>query len=168
LPANEALEWMAVGQRVDVDLREHNNAVVRAVEQHLPRVALDLRDALARELAELRHAHDVEAVSVERIDVIAVGLDEVGLVDTLLLVVRAGVIDAFLATAAVIRRGRASSVFESAAPLITLIDVGPELVFDHLLEIGLKLGATLVLHQLSRLREDVVVRAVEIIAGRDR
>ena len=99
VPTSRFSGWPSGSEYVSIH-ENTTSAVLRAVEQHLLRVALDLRDALGGELTELRHAHDVEAIPVERVDVIAVRLHEVGFVDALLLVVRAGEVDAFLATAA--------------------------------------------------------------------
>ena len=83
LPADELLERMTIGQRVDVDHREHDGAVRGRVEQHLGRMTFELRDALGDEVAEVRRAEDVEAIAVERVEVIAVRLHEVGFVDAL-------------------------------------------------------------------------------------
>ena len=77
----------------------------------------------------------MEAIPVERVDVIAVGLDEVGLVDALLLVVGAGEVDAFLAAATVVRAGACARVFLAArgavAPVAGLIDASSSLQFAY-------------------------------------
>ena len=82
-----------------VDVRCDHQTV--AVEHHLHRVALDAHVRFEREFAELRHPHDHQQVSVEHVDVKAVGLEEVRLVDAFLLIVGLGV----LALAARVRVG---------------------------------------------------------------
>ena len=140
LAADQGAQGMLCGQVTDVDLREHHRALGVAVDQHLPRRTLELILGLGNQVTELGHAEDVQAIAVERVDVVAVGLDEVGFVDPGLLVVGAGVVGALFAPALVVASGgRAGVALETAvvAAIGDLVEVGLHLGDHHLLEIGL-------------------------------
>ena len=63
-----------------------------AIKHHLHRIALHAHVGLERQFAELGDTHNHQQVAVEHVDVVAVGLQEVGLVDAILLVVGLGVL----------------------------------------------------------------------------
>jgi hypothetical protein len=133
-------------------------------------VTFELRHALGDEVAEVRRAEDVEAIAVERVEVIAVRLHEVGLVDALLLIVRPGVVDALLSatTAAAVAtgaRGRIRTTILEAKPVARVVDVGEHLLGHEALEIGLEIVAARVLVELGRRRLNMVRRCVRIRAA---
>jgi hypothetical protein len=180
VPALGLLEQL-VAQRMSFreifrpDVREHDQLVGVAVHQHLSGLPLDLGHRLRYQIAKLGYAEDVEAIAVEHVDVVAVGLDEVGLVDALFLVVGAGVVLAFLAAAALVgvgaRRRFAGGVFDAAeadaVPVLLLLEARFELGQEHVLEVGLEGVTGLVLRERGAVANLAVVGLVRA-AGRGR
>ena len=85
------LPQRVIGFQAPVVYRRGDDKSV-AIKHHLHRIALHTHVGLERQFTKLGDTHNHQQVAVEHVDVVTVGLQEVGLVDAILLVVGLGVL----------------------------------------------------------------------------